>query len=71
VERLKTQLANVNAPIVGVVLNGSSERRSTYHYAHRPLAETHGEAAAGPLDDDELHVLRRRAVERDRAHSSG
>jgi capsular exopolysaccharide synthesis family protein len=39
VERLRTQLANVNAPILGVVLNGTVFRRSAYHYGQRPLAD--------------------------------
>jgi succinoglycan biosynthesis transport protein ExoP len=36
VERLHTQLSNVDAPVLGVVLNGSVVRKGDYYYAQRP-----------------------------------
>ena len=49
VSHLRNQLANVSAPVLGVVLNGSVSRRSDYAYARRPvfLAEAHDQARAG------------------------
>jgi polysaccharide biosynthesis transport protein len=36
VERLHTQLSNVDAPVLGVVLNGTVARKSDYQYGQRP-----------------------------------
>jgi capsular exopolysaccharide synthesis family protein len=54
VGHLATQLANVNAPVLGVVLNGSVSRRSDYAYARRPvfLAEAHDQAAGARPNGD-------------------
>ena len=51
VERLRTQLANVNAPVLGVVLNGSVSRRSEYDYGRHEafLAEAPERAPRAPL----------------------
>ena len=54
VERLRTQLANVNAPVLGVVLNGSVGRRSEYEYGRHDvfLAEAPEEGREPGRDDD-------------------
>jgi capsular exopolysaccharide synthesis family protein len=54
VGHLRTQLANVNAPVLGVVLNGGVGPRSDYTYARRPvfLAEAHEPDAGGRPNGD-------------------
>ncbi len=58
VESLRTQLANVNAPVLGVVLNGSVDRRGGYEYTRRPvfLAEPQDGAERGRSSDGEREV---------------
>jgi polysaccharide biosynthesis transport protein len=58
VERLQTQLANVDAPVLGVVLNGSVVRKSDYYYPQRPglFAELPDEELLEPSDDGEPDV---------------
>lgn len=72
VDHLRTQLVNINAPVLGVVLNGSVGRTNNYDYARRPvfLAESHEEAAGGHSDDGKRKVRRhvsRRGKVRDTA----
>lgn len=69
VERLRTQLSNVNAPILGVVLNGTVFRRNAYQYAQRPLTEVPAEDVT-QHSNDALPEIRERAGERRRAHHS-
>jgi Mrp family chromosome partitioning ATPase len=58
VERLQTQLANVDAPVLGVVLNSSVVRKSDYYYAQRPglFAELPDEDLLEPSDDGEPDI---------------
>jgi succinoglycan biosynthesis transport protein ExoP len=58
VERLQTQLANVDAPVLGVVLNGSVIRKKDYYYPQRPglFAELPDDELLEPADDGELEV---------------
>jgi succinoglycan biosynthesis transport protein ExoP len=72
VDHLRTQLVNINAPVLGVVLNGSVGRPNNYDYARRPvfLAESHEEPAGGHSDDGKRKVRRhvsRRGKVRDTA----
>jgi polysaccharide biosynthesis transport protein len=58
VERLQTQLANVDAPVLGVVLNDSVVRKSDYYYPQRPglFAELPDEELLEPSEDGELEI---------------
>ena len=58
VQRLQTQLANVDAPVLGVVLNGSVVRKNDYYYPQRPglFAELPDEEPLEPSDDGEPEV---------------
>jgi capsular exopolysaccharide synthesis family protein len=49
-ERLHDQLSNVNAPVLGVVMNGASTRRSSYYYRGPGV----GGLFADPLQEDIL-----------------
>jgi polysaccharide biosynthesis transport protein len=71
VEHLRTQLANVNAPVLGVVLNGGVGRRNDYAYARRPLflPEAH-EGADERSEDGEEREVREHVSHRGRARSS-
>jgi polysaccharide biosynthesis transport protein len=71
VEHLRTQLANVNAPVLGVVLNGGVGRRNDYAYARRPLflPEAHEGAPSEDADADEREV-REHVSQRSRARTS-
>ncbi len=72
VERLRTQLANVNAPVLGVVLNGSVSRRSEYEYGRHEvfLAEAPDEAAREPRRSDGARESRERAAKPSRARDT-
>jgi succinoglycan biosynthesis transport protein ExoP len=69
-ERLKTQLLNVDAPVLGVVLNGSEVRR-TYYHTQRPglFAEPHERAVTQYSNDGEPKA-RKRPPRRSRVHDS-
>ena len=72
IERLRAQLANVNAPILGVVLNGSVSRRNEYNYGRHEafLAQAPEESAPEPRWDDGEHELRGRTARRSRARGT-
>ena len=70
VERLRTQLANVNAPVLGVVLNGSVSRRSEYDYGrHRPSSRRRPRRAPrAPLGRRRARASRAHRAAKPRAH---
>ena len=72
VEHLRTQLANVNAPVIGVVLNGGVGRRNDYAYARRPLflPEAHEAVPSEPSDDAEERDVRGHVSQRNRTRNT-
>jgi capsular exopolysaccharide synthesis family protein len=72
VERLRTQLANVNAPVLGVVLNGSVGRRSEYEYGRHEvfLAEAPEEGREPRREDDGREPPKRAAKRTSRIRDS-
>ena len=67
VERLRTQLANVNAPVLGVVLNGSVGRRSEYEYGGGTRSSSpEAPKRAAPSEDEDVTSasVRERAAQR-------
>jgi capsular exopolysaccharide synthesis family protein len=72
VERMRTQLANVNAPVLGVVLNGSIGRRNEYDYSRHQvfLPDAPEESSSEDRWDDGEGETRSRSSRRSRVRDT-